>query len=67
MPGLNEAVRQIALADRLIVNKVDTVDAATLAEVEAALRRVNVAAPVFKTSHSRYAPARRWRNRATDR
>jgi len=63
MPGLNEAVRQIALADRLIVNKVDTVDAATLAEVEAALRRVNVAAPVFKTSHSRYAPARRWRSR----
>lgn len=67
MPGLNEAVRQIALADRLIVNKVDTVDAATLAEVEAALRRVNVAAPVFKTSHSRYAPARIWRSRAADR
>jgi len=67
MPGLNEAVRQIALADRLIVNKVDTVDAATLAEVDAALRRVNAAAPIFKTSHSRYAPANDNAARLTDR
>ena len=40
-----EAERQIAMADRIIINKVDLVDSATLEQVENAVKKLNLAAP----------------------
>lgn len=45
-----EAVEQIAFADTIILNKVDAVTEATLAEVEAAIRAINRSAPITKTN-----------------
>ncbi|KAI9354562.1 CobW/HypB/UreG, nucleotide-binding domain-containing protein [Zopfochytrium polystomum] len=50
--SLNEAVRQMALADRIVLNKTDLVDAAHLAELESAVRAINAFAPLQRTSHS---------------
>ena len=47
----NEAVEQLAFADRVIVNKVDLVDEATLVDVEARIRQINALAPIVRTSH----------------
>ena len=41
-----EARQQVAFADQIVLNKTDLVDAAGLARVEAALRRLNPLAPV---------------------
>ena len=41
-----EARQQVAFADQIVLNKTDLVDAAGLAQVEAALRRLNPLAPV---------------------
>ena len=41
-----EARQQVAFADQIVLNKADLVDAAGLAQVEAALRRLNPLAPV---------------------
>ncbi len=48
----NEAVEQIAFADRIIINKTDLVTDAELAEVERRVRAINGMAEVV---HSRYA------------
>jgi G3E family GTPase len=37
----NEAVEQIAFADRIVINKIDLVDDATLTEVERRVRQIN--------------------------
>ena len=47
-----EAREQIGFADQIILNKADLVDAATLAEVEAELRRLNPLAPVHRAVRS---------------
>ncbi len=47
-----EAREQIGFADQIILNKADLVDAATLAEVETALRRLNPLAPVHRAVRS---------------
>ncbi len=47
----NEAVEQVAFADRLVINKTDLVDADELAEVEQRLRGINAMASVV---HSQY-------------
>jgi G3E family GTPase len=46
----NEAVEQLAFADRIVVNKLDLVDEATLAEVERRVREINALAPVVRTT-----------------
>ena len=49
----NEAVEQVAFADRLILNKVDLVDGAELDEVERRLRDINKFAPVLRSEQSK--------------
>ncbi len=48
----NEAVEQLAFADRILLNKVDLVDAATLAEVERRIRTINATAEIIPTQMS---------------
>ena len=47
----NEAVEQLAFADRVVINKVDLVDAPQLADVERRIREINALAPLIHTSH----------------
>ena len=50
----NEAVEQVAFADRLILNKVDLVpDEADLKAVEGRLREINKFAPIVRSTQSR--------------
>ena len=44
----NEAVEQVAFADRIILNKIDLVEEADLARVEKRLRAINAFAPVSR-------------------
>lgn len=46
----NEAVEQLAFADRVVLNKVDLVDEAELLEVERRIREINALAPMVRTS-----------------
>ena len=48
----NEAVEQVAFADRLILNKTDLVDEAELKAVEARLRAINKFAPIHRCSQA---------------
>lgn len=48
----NEAVEQVAFADRMILNKIDLVSEEDLVRVEARLRSVNAFAPIFRTERS---------------
>jgi len=48
----NEAIEQVAFADRILLNKTDLVDQGTLAEVEAEIRKINLVAPVVRTQQS---------------
>jgi G3E family GTPase len=45
-----EAVEQIAFADAIILNKIDSVSRADLVDVEAAIRSINKLAPLTKTN-----------------
>jgi len=47
-----EAAEQIAFADQIVLNKVDLVDAAALAQVEARLRALNPLAPIHRATRS---------------
>lgn len=52
-PGVeNEAVEQVAFADRLLINKCDLVDEAVLDDVEKEVRKINRFAPVIRTTQS---------------
>jgi len=52
----NEAVEQVAFADRLLLNKIDLVtDEAELAKVEAKLREINKYAPIMRCQNSTVA------------
>jgi G3E family GTPase len=46
---------QIAVADRILLNKTDMVSAATLATVEATVRGINSAAPLLRSTRSECA------------
>ena len=48
-----EAAEQVAFADQIVLNKTDLVDAAALAAVERALRRLNPLAPVHRAQRAR--------------
>jgi G3E family GTPase len=58
-PGLhghdNQAVDQIVTADRIIVNKVDLVDEAGAAAVEARVRGLNATAEIIRSSYAKVA------------
>lgn len=48
----NEAVEQVAFADRILLNKCDLVEEADLAEVERRIRRINEAVRIKRTRFS---------------
>jgi len=48
----NEAVEQIAFADRILLNKCDLADDAELAEVEKRIRMINSSVPIKRTTNS---------------
>jgi G3E family GTPase len=50
--AVNEAVQQVAFADRILLNKTDLVDKAQLKEVKSLLRQINGFADVIETKHS---------------
>jgi G3E family GTPase len=49
----NEAVEQLAFADRIVLNKVDLVSEAELTEVERRIHEINALAPIIRTSHGK--------------
>ncbi len=49
----NEAIEQLAFADRVLVNKVDLVDEEQLAEVERRIRSINATASLVRTTMSK--------------
>lgn len=52
-PGVeNEAVEQVAFADRIVLNKVDLTDDGERAEIVAAIRSINSGAPIFEAVHA---------------
>lgn len=51
--AVNEAVEQIAFADRILLNKTDLVDELALEKVESEIRRINNTAAIRKTQNSR--------------
>merc|ERR1712032_1263774 len=48
----NEAVEQLAFADRILLNKCDLVEESTLAEVESRIRAINASVPIKRTTNS---------------
>ncbi|RIA89429.1 COBW domain-containing protein 2-like protein [Glomus cerebriforme] len=51
--SINEAVRQIAIADRIIINKIDLVTSSTLNTIQEQIRLINSAANILRTEKSR--------------
>lgn len=49
----NQAVSQIVVADRILLNKVDLVTPAQIAETERRIRTLNVSAPILQTVQAR--------------
>ena len=50
--AVNEAVQQVAFADRILLNKIDLVSEAELEEVVDAVKSINAVAEVIKTTNS---------------
>ena len=51
-----EAVKQVAVADRIVVTKTDLADPDAVQQLEAALRRLNPAAPILDARAGPFAP-----------
>ncbi len=49
----NEAIEQLAFADRVVLNKIDLADDGQLEEVEARIREINTLAPIIRTQHGK--------------
>ncbi|RJF92845.1 GTP-binding protein [Noviherbaspirillum saxi] len=49
----NQAVDQIVAADRIIINKTDLVDAATVAALAVRIRKINEGAQILRSSHAK--------------
>jgi G3E family GTPase len=49
----NEAVEQLAFADRIVLNKIDLVDEFQLKEVESRIREINTLSPIIRTQHGK--------------
>jgi G3E family GTPase len=54
----NEAVEQIAFADRIVLNKIDLVDEATIAEVSARIRAINAPVEIIPAQNAEIDLAR---------
>ena len=52
----NEAVEQLAFADRILLNKIDLVKEDDLREVETKIRTINGTAPIYRTQNSLIDP-----------
>ena len=52
----NEAVEQLAFADRIMLNKIDLVDDAEIKTVESRIKAVNGFAPIYRTENSLIDP-----------
>ena len=52
----NEAVEQVAFADRILLNKTDLVDEAELSPIEERLKKINPTAQIFRCEHSKVEP-----------
>lgn len=48
--AVNESAQQVGFADKLLLNKVDAVDAAAVEAVEAEVRSINAACPIIRCS-----------------
>jgi G3E family GTPase len=57
LDGHPEAVKQAAMADRLVLTKCDLAATEAVDALEARLRRLNPAAPLFKADHGQVPPA----------
>jgi G3E family GTPase len=53
--AVNEAIEQVALADRLLLNKIDLVNEADLRRVEGRLKRLNKYAPIHRCENAEIA------------
>ena len=53
----NEAVEQLAFADRILLNKIDLVSQERLEEVESTIKSINGFAPIYQTENSIIDPA----------
>ncbi len=51
---LNEWVQQIALSDRIIMNKIDLVKEEDMKELQVEINKINSIAPIFKSVRSKY-------------
>jgi G3E family GTPase len=49
----NEAIEQLAFADRILLNKVDLVTPEERAEVERRIREINAIAPIIESTHAK--------------
>ena len=52
----NEAVEQLAFADRIMLNKIDLVSENELSDVETKIKVINGSAPIYHTENSLIAP-----------
>merc|ERR1740139_63695 len=52
----NEAVEQVAFADRILLNKTDLVEEAELPALEERLKKINPTVQIFRTQHSKVDP-----------
>ena len=49
----NQAVDQIVIADRIILNKIDLVNETEIGALEGRVRKLNATAPILRSSHAR--------------
>ncbi|HEV7306280.1 MAG TPA: GTP-binding protein [Ensifer sp.] len=49
----NQAVNQIVAADRILVNKIDLAEEASLGSLESSLRRLNQTAPILRSTYGK--------------
>eukprot|EP01036_Dinobryon_divergens_P035033 gene35033-45352_t len=53
----NEAVEQVAFADRILLNKIDLSDEVELASIEARIRTINTVAQIYRTEKGQIDPS----------
>lgn len=51
---INEAIKQVAMADRIILNKIDLVSSIEVEEIEMKIRTINTVAIIEKTTRAKY-------------
>lgn len=51
---INEAIKQVAMADRIMLNKIDLVSSIEVEEIEMKIRTINTVAIIEKTTRAKY-------------